>query len=272
MSKKLDIQPGMVFDNWTVVRSAADRKSGCWYECKCVCGRIREISAHGLMYEFRRCDECSGFNSLNRKDLLGMRFTNWIVLERKPSVDGRRRYLCKCDCGRIKEINASSLVSGKSTSCGCMRSMNTALSFRNEDASYSTITQIWCSYVKEARERKLTFELTRPQFEVIIRKNCYYCDRPPFAETNKWINTETGEWNNVKRGQYAFRDRGWAEGATVTWTGIDRVDNNIGYTVDNSVPCCRDRNRAKRTLSLDEFISLCHMVSINHPQKIEAVA
>lgn len=35
--------------------------------------------------------------------------------------------------------------------------------------------------------------------------------------------------------------------------GIDRVDSNIGYTKDNSVPCCKYCNFAKHTMSEDDF-------------------
>ena len=35
--------------------------------------------------------------------------------------------------------------------------------------------------------------------------------------------------------------------------GIDRVDNNKGYELDNIVPCCQWCNRAKKNRSVDEF-------------------
>lgn len=40
-----------------------------------------------------------------------------------------------------------------------------------------------------------------------------------------------------------------------TYNGIDRVDNNKGYTITNSVPCCKDCNFAKRDMTHDEFIA-----------------
>lgn len=35
--------------------------------------------------------------------------------------------------------------------------------------------------------------------------------------------------------------------------GIDRVDSSIGYTIQNSVPCCKICNYAKHNLTLEEF-------------------
>ena len=36
--------------------------------------------------------------------------------------------------------------------------------------------------------------------------------------------------------------------------GIDRIDSSKGYTVENSVPCCKYCNTAKNTMSVDEFL------------------
>lgn len=43
------------------------------------------------------------------------------ALEKGNTKDsaGAYKILCKCDCGKSKEIASSSLRSGKSTSCGC---------------------------------------------------------------------------------------------------------------------------------------------------------
>ena len=38
------------------------------------------------------------------------------------------------------------------------------------------------------------------------------------------------------------------------YNGIDRIDNNIGYTIDNSVSCCKYCNFAKNDFLLDEFL------------------
>ena len=40
---------------------------------------------------------------------------------------------------------------------------------------------------------------------------------------------------------------------TYTYSGIDRVDSNIGYEINNVVSCCNICNRAKSNMKLDEF-------------------
>jgi len=76
----------------------------------------------------------------------------------------------------------------------------------------------YISYYKTAKEKNYPFWFKCSGFEEIIKKKCYYC-----GSKQKLFN------------------------------GIDRINSSIGYTRANSVPCCSKCNRAKWTMSLDEF-------------------
>ena len=52
-------------------------------------------------------------------DLTGSRFGRFVALERAPSERGTK-WLCLCDCGNTKVVDAPSLRRGLSTSCGCI--------------------------------------------------------------------------------------------------------------------------------------------------------
>lgn len=54
-------------------------------------------------------------------DLTGQRFGRWIVLERAPRADKHRNTLwrARCDCEAESQITTTSLIRGKSQSCGC---------------------------------------------------------------------------------------------------------------------------------------------------------
>jgi len=67
-------------------------------------------------------------------------------------------------------------------------------------------------------------EFDKDYFDTIIREKCYYC----------------GYDNNDDR-----------------LMGIDRIDNDVGYTVDNAVPCCKMCNMMKNTLNESTFILMC---------------
>lgn len=54
-----------------------------------------------------------------RKNLQGKSFGRWTVENYGgPGTCGATWY-CKCDCGTLRRVNANSLLSGASTSCGC---------------------------------------------------------------------------------------------------------------------------------------------------------
>lgn len=55
-------------------------------------------------------------------DLKGQRFGKLVVLyEGERSRDGKqRRWVCKCDCGKLKAVEQRNLKMGLTKSCGCM--------------------------------------------------------------------------------------------------------------------------------------------------------
>jgi hypothetical protein len=53
-------------------------------------------------------------------DLTGKKFNRLLVIERNKTKTGQgTHWLCKCDCGKTKIINATSLKNGHTKSCGC---------------------------------------------------------------------------------------------------------------------------------------------------------
>ena len=56
-------------------------------------------------------------------DLTGNRYGRLTVIGlAESSGDGKRRWICKCDCGEIRTVQAGNLTSGHTTSCGCKKS------------------------------------------------------------------------------------------------------------------------------------------------------
>lgn len=54
-------------------------------------------------------------------DILNQKFGRWTVVKflETRGKSGQSYWLCKCKCGTSKEVRASHLKSGQSTSCGC---------------------------------------------------------------------------------------------------------------------------------------------------------
>jgi hypothetical protein len=56
------------------------------------------------------------------EDLSGTKYGRWTVVR----YDGSEKWECKCECGTVKTILRSSLIRGRSKSCGCYKSPNDA--------------------------------------------------------------------------------------------------------------------------------------------------
>lgn len=85
------------------------------------------------------------------------------------------------------------------------------------------------NYRKRAYDKKLTFELTHEQYESFKNGSCYYC--------------------GLKDGKHI---------------GIDRFDNDIGYTKENMKSCCSTCNYMKNHFSYFDFLDMCRCVTNKH--------
>lgn len=197
-------------------------------------------------------------------DLSGKRFGHWTVLFRTNNdATNKAVWICQCDCVNktIKPVSARTLKNGTSTNCGCER-LNTItkksdekIHKRDENGNiilkrcsrchkWLPLTDYWknscckdgycgeckdCQniakenrfniYKKNAKRRGLSFQLSKEQFYTLTAQPCEYCGR---------IN----EYN-----------------------GIDRIDSNKDYTIDNCVPCCASCNIMKNDTPFNEWIN-----------------
>ena len=83
----------------------------------------------------------------------------------------------------------------------------------------------YSTYIIKANIRNKKFDLTKKEFYKIVSKDCYSCGR----KSN----------NNM---------------------GIDRYDNDIDYTYENSKSCCSTCNIMKSDHTFDFFINHCKKI------------
>jgi 5-methylcytosine-specific restriction endonuclease McrA len=97
---------------------------------------------------------------------------------------------------------------------------------------HASRNELLASYKKSAKERGIAWNLEKSEFFELVSGNCAYCGSPPdlVRKPNKQVN-----------GGFVY-------------SGIDRVDNNIGYEADNVVSCCWNCNRAKGVMDLPLFL------------------
>jgi hypothetical protein len=111
--------------HWTVLRSIAEPSI---LLCRCVCGRICAVSSLNLC-RWQGKWGCGRRNSRYHNSgpppnliialpPVGHRFGHLTVLD-----FGKRRFhwLCRCSCGKEKEVHRDHLRSGVSRSRGCLR-------------------------------------------------------------------------------------------------------------------------------------------------------
>lgn len=101
--------------------------------------------------------------------------------------------------------------------------------YRVREKYYDDDTDIWfvhknkpkmCDYKKRAKKKEVLLDLTKEDWERLIKGDCVYCKRTP-----------------------------------TTWFGIDRVVPSIGYVLSNVVSCCWDCNLDKLDGDVESMIA-----------------
>lgn len=91
---------------------------------------------------------------------------------------------------------------------------------------------LFSGYSRRAKEKNLDFELNKEEFVSLISKNCHFCGTRPNSEL---IILKISPWG-------------------ILYNGVDRLDNTLGYSIDNCVPACKDCNHAKSIYTKDFFL------------------
>ena len=205
----------------------ASQPKRCRFKGICDCGNTWEGDGKPLR-EGRTvsCGKCVQF-SVKIGDVYG----KWTVMSKNDT----RKVECKCDCGNISEVGIFQLQNGLSKSCGCTRFGSTR---NNKAPGYAGQHALFLGYKRAAADRNYNWELSREEFNILTKNNCNYCGNAPSSISN----------NRTLNGQYLYN-------------GIDRKDNNMGYTSDNSVTCCKICNFAKNDRSYTDFMEWIRRVS-----------
>ena len=162
-------------------------------------------------------------------DLTGKRFGRLTVIRRSyPNQGIYPMWLCRCDCGNEKIINGGSLRSEHTKSCGCL--IKEYIDKIKLKLGLATMHRLINVYKRSAKIRGIEYKLTEKQFANLTQRDCHYCGAKP---SNIHIHKDTN-------GDYIYN-------------GLDRVNNNKGYIINNVVPCCKRCNRAKRNFTLEDF-------------------
>jgi hypothetical protein len=159
------------------------------------------------MYQFHRRE-----NMGTHKDLSGQKFGRLtaISISRIENYKGgtkHRYYKCRCDCGKIIEVQSYSLTNGNTKSCGCFQREKCGDTFRKHGGMGTRLYNIWKGMKKRCNNSN------EPCYKYYGGKGIKVCD----------------EW---QVNFIAFRDwalnNGYADNLT-----IDRIDSDKNYEPSN---------------------------------------
>jgi hypothetical protein len=177
-----------------------------------------------------------------KSNLSGKKFNRLTVVSPTfRKVGERTKYICKCDCGNECVVEGSKIKNGHTRSCGCIKN-EIYRGYNKSESGIASRNSLIYTYKYNAKRRNVNFDLTDEQMIEMFESDCFYCGREPHMASFK------------KRSNGAY-----------IYTGIDRMDNNpkIGYTLQNTVPCCSKCNYFKNKMNYDEFIEWVYEIYQN---------
>jgi hypothetical protein len=171
-----------------------------------------------------------------RIDLTGNRYGRLTVLHYVEKKSFRPRWLCKCDCGNIKETYGFSLKSGDTQSCGCLaiertKEVNT-IHGDSTNKGIHPLYRVWSNMLSRCSNPKVEFYANYGGRGIVVCK--------------EWLNyVPFKEW---------AMSNGYNSGLE-----IDRINNNSNYSPEN----CRwvtgsinSRNRRSKEGSTSKYIGV----------------
>lgn len=232
-------------------------------------------------------------------NLAGKKFGSWLVLKLTKSYklnSSKQTYwLCRCKCGKEKEINSYSLNIGKSKSCNTGLCNGRAKDLRGKKFNRWTVGEIeiiknnsiYWNVKCECGNKKI---LKTQEILNGCSKSCGCYQKERLSET---IRKEEKEvcinilWNRYIHGaksrnlDFILNKNEFTNlistncyycnsfpnlkvnkrEYTLFYNGIDRIDNSKGYILENCVSCCSDCNYLKADITLDLIIKIHKIAS-----------
>lgn len=186
-----------------------------------------------------------------------------IIEELKERKFGGRQFKCLCICGNTTNVYSGAL--GKTTnSCGCKQRdfvKNLGLVGNKKESGAVTLNAFERKYKIAAENRGYEWSLSQDEFRTLIKGNCHWCGEVAPLR-NRYFDSE-----GLRTKEYFSKDSTNADRHWVNMNGIDRVNNSKGYTIENSVSCCKECNRMKMNMDRTLFLEKCFKIANLHNSK-----
>jgi hypothetical protein len=122
--KDADSLKGQIFGKLTVLeRSTFSFNNKAYWTCKCECGRTLDVCGTDLRNKnIDSCENCQDDHHYYFNDLTDIRFGLLTAIKSVGrDKSGHHMWECQCDCGGMATVSSIALISGNTSSCGCLR-------------------------------------------------------------------------------------------------------------------------------------------------------
>lgn len=183
----------------------------------CDCGQEKNIRGSNV-----KCGTTKTCGCLieKRQQEIGKIYNNCKIIEVRRD---NKKTIAKveCNCGKFFETLLNNIKKGNTKSCRCTTYLPPGIAAKNNLLYHLKIRSI---------QRGYQWLLTDEQFFNLINKNCYYCGIEPLQ---------------------MYKPKNY--NGAYFYNGIDRINSNDNYQINNCVSCCKSCNGLKGTLTSEQF-------------------
>ena len=228
---------------------------------------------------------------------VGDKFGDWTVINIDVPSRNKARYVqCQCKCGAINEINASSLRTGKSSSCKSCSARNRTIKLKI-GSKYKHWTIIsGPEYINSTAYYKVRCDCGDESYKLPIhllsKDNYFQCEKCAHKENMSNIRKKNGEVGDLTKTEYtrirrSAEKRGYEFNVSIEYlwnlfqeqnqicaiTGdyipnikeasLDRIDSSKGYIEGNVQWVTYQANVSKHVMTMEKLYEFCRKV-LNH--------
>lgn len=195
--------------------------------CKCDCGTEKLVSSQDLRNGSSQSCGCLRKEQLAERSALNLTNQQFGYLTAIESIGttkyNKRIWKCQCHCGNIVNVEASSLVSGNTSSCGCLKSKGEYyISQALQNLNILYVQQKVFKDLLSNKGKNLKFDFYLPEYNICIefQGEQHYMIIPLFGEEKYQIQQE---YDNKKREYCKLNNINLIE---IPYTDRDKINEN----------------------------------------------
>ncbi len=166
-----------------------------------------------------------------------------LTIAEQTTKDERTAFICSCECGGSKTVDARSLKYGHVSSCGCIKKEQVGENNPQWTGHKEISGAFWSKIAISASRRNISIEVTIEQIWDLFLKQNRKC---ALSKVDLYFPKTVIELGNIS---------------------LDRIDSSKSYSLDNVQWIHKDLNIMKMDYTQDEYIEWCHKVAENNPRK-----